>query len=400
MTTGKRLKDLQKNIVQLGNGQEVVKSVAIFGANASGKSNLLEALGSATEFILKGDRLLDADEDIWFYQPFLFDTFSENNPTSCEFEFVIDKILYHYVFSVIKKNVVSETLSYYPKNKEIVMFKRDGQHILCNKKHFQDNDVIGRVRPNVLALDKFARENSPQAANIIKEFFSKINVLERDERSSPSEFVKLMKEEKFEKFVTKLICSADLGIKKLSALKEEVPIEEIPDFIKERLNIKEDQKTIGKSSILAYHSVFNELNEDTGRLVGITFLKESYGTQAIISLAPLFYEVFTAGGLLLIDELDDSLHPLLFKQLVESMHVPNVEDPRPYQIIYTCHTPNVLSTSILRRDQIYLTNKSDSGESNIYSISSYKARKDKDLEKGYLDEKLFGGVPNLNSTLF
>jgi|GEM_PF-4739954 len=90
------------------------------------------------------------------------------------------------------------------------MFKRDGQHILCNKKHFQDNDVIGRVRPNVLALDKFARENSPQAANIIKEFFSKINVLERDERSSPSEFVKLMKEEKFEKFVTKLICSADL----------------------------------------------------------------------------------------------------------------------------------------------------------------------------------------------
>ncbi len=380
---------------------KLLKSNAIYGANASGKSNLLNAIKDMKRVVLTSfqNALIENFKEKSI-QPFKLSVETKELPSIFEIVFIQNDKQYRYGFEIKDNIISSEWLFHIPSKIETALFTREGDKININKTQFSEGAGLeGKTRNNVLFLSVCSQFNG-ETSNSIIEWFKKISFVSGidDDRYSGYTTNRIKKDEKFRNWVNKFI--SFLEISKLSVedeLLEQINIEEleIPEDKKElRLaleaiqSLQEKQKTIPK--LKAWHNVYNDLNiiQDT---ISFDFHnEESKGTQKLVYILGPIYDTLINGKILLIDELDSRLHTILCKYLLNLFHIFNKKNS---QFAFILHDTNILNSETFRRDQIWFSEKDQFGATKLFSLYDFgKVRKDAKFDKNYLKGD-YGAVP-------
>lgn len=381
-------------------GLKLMKSAIIYGANASGKTKLVEALGFMRHFILNSSKESQIDEPI-DVSPFLFSSETDNLPSTFEIIFIHKNIVYRYGFEVDNKMVHAEWLYQKTNIKEVEIFYRDLQEFDIHKTKFKVSDLIknDRIRPNALLLSVAASWNDRLAKKLF-DWFRSCNIISglKEEGYEGYSMARIQKNKENKSDAIKFLKSADLGIDDLNIKTldfDNLP-EEFPDALKEiiRKKSKEEKDVEFLSDVITFHKRFdsNNLFED---YVELSMEKdESSGTKKYFALSGPILETLKNGEILIVDELANKLHPNLACKLTEIFNSKE-KNPKNAQIIFNTHDTNLLSSGLFRRDQIWFTEKNRYGASTLYSLSDFKGvRKEEDFEKNYIKGK-YGAIPYL-----
>lgn len=392
------------NLIQTQlNDLSLLKSLVIYGANSSGKSNLFKAIQFVRWFILNSSKDFQANEEINVEQ-FRLSTETIQKPSFFEIEFIDNATRYRYGFEVDKIKITKEWLYSQIKTKENLLFSRDYQEIKISKKFDLSSEKLLKItRENALFLSVCAQFNIEIAISILKvireiKFLSGI-----DDTGSMDYTVKMMTNEKQNTFVNNFIKGANLGFNEVKI--EKIAITE--DLLNKSKIPKEIQKYILKSNedntvISTKHAVYDENNKIVGETYFDLMRDESLGTRKYFSLAGPIIDTLLNGKTLIIDEFDSRLHPVLIKAMIMLF---NSAENNPYnaQLIFASHNSTFINASnkLFRRDQIVIVDKNVYGVTRMESLFDKKIRKDASFEKDYLSGK-YEGIPlelKINSQL-
>ena len=374
-------KELNDNYVEIG-GNKVLKSAAIYGANASGKSNLFKIL-TLVVLMLRSSNSVDINAKLPLI-PFKLDKGSVNKPSEFEIKFILDETRYVYGFIADKDKIYDEYLYYYPNGRETKIFDRTN---INEYSYTQKDEKILREIEAKNAQNKFFLatatnwnfDKTKAAYNFLTNGIGTCNNLE---------ILKNMAYKMYETnpdylkdFAIDFLQKADFNIEDYQISQIDVPGEfltAIPEFIAKTLPDKPK----------AYQVLFKHKNSDNY----LSIDEESLGTQMIFAFIPFLADSLKNKKVLIIDELDKSLHPFLVQYIVEIFNDAEI-NKNGSQLIFNTHDTNLLDLNILRRDQIWFTEKnSETGESDLYSLSDFSVRKQENVEKGYMLGR-YGAVP-------
>lgn len=374
-------KELNDNYVEIG-GNKVLKSAAIYGANASGKSNLFKIL-TLVVLMLRSSNSVDINAKLPLI-PFKLDKGSVNKPSEFEIKFILDETRYVYGFIADKDKIYDEYLYYYPNGRETKIFDRTN---INEYSYTQKDEKILREIEAKNAQNKFFLatatnwnfDKTKAAYNFLTNGIGTCNNLE---------ILKNMAYKMYETnpdylkdFAIDFLQKADFNIEDYQISQIDVPGEfltAIPEFIAKTLPDKPK----------AYQVLFKHKNSDNY----LSIDEESLGIQMIFAFIPFLADSLKNKKVLIIDELDKSLHPFLVQYIVEIFNDAEI-NKNGSQLIFNTHDTNLLDLNILRRDQIWFTEKnSETGESDLYSLSDFSVRKQENVEKGYMLGR-YGAVP-------
>lgn len=377
-----------------------LKSAAIYGANASGKSNLFLALTVAILAVRQSnDRQLGMP--IFNITPFLFDSETASAPSSFEFIFWTEGVKYVYGFSATSTTVETEYLYAYKTAKPTTIFERDihdtpeYRFTLPSLKK-QLLPITERNTPNKLFLATATLWNCEETKAPLLWFQKGINTYSTD-YSSLLQFSGEMfandADNSLRHFTNDLLREADINIsdydfESVDVRKEDV-LRQMPSGVRELFSsIPLDY---GKNyNITTLHRI---QGSDGDSLFSLPLNMESKGTRNVFLLSPILKKAFKTGETVCIDEFDTSLHPLLVRYLVGLFHNPNINTANA-QLIISTHDLSLLTLKEYRRDQIYFIQKDqETGASELYSLDEYSPRANEDIRKAYLLGR-FGAVPN------
>lgn len=348
-------KALSHNMFPAAGGQ-VLKSVSVFGANASGKSNVIKGIKACVDMIRTSHTY--NENTIFAVAPFKFDGY-DKNPSSFFVRFIIDGIEYEYSFSMTRTEILTEQLFYYPKGRRSLVFSRNESKGPDKKNIYEFKHAIKRpmdVAANTSRKTLFISRASQMDRDIAKRvfrFFSEDVVLDYKESAMPIDnFMKTRKEQ-----ILEILNTADSDI----------------------VDIRIQGNTL---------KTFHRGNPD----IAFDFdTEESEGTKTLFLMMLSMIDIIRNGRTLLIDEIDTSLHPHLVENIINLFN--NSDNA---QLIYTTHNTHLLNTDFQRRDQVYFVNKREDGCSDLYSLYDFKDFRDTfDMEKAYLQGR-FDAVPNLS----
>jgi AAA15 family ATPase/GTPase len=359
----------------------LLKSACIYGANASGKSNFVKAYKFAIDFINNSSKESQVGEEIKI-TPFLLSTETENKPSLFEFVFIINDFKYRYGFEITKERVVSEWLFRTKKEKEYELFIRDFDNININNKLFDEGAGIeAKTRQNALFLSVVANFNGNISKLIIDSWLMPcITEIENIYTDWITNFCR--KCPKIKEEFKKILTVTDFGIE---------------DFIIEKTNKELSQELIKfkgiffEDKIKVYKQKYDQNNQPLEKILFDLEDQESRGTQKIFSIAGPILSSLTLGHILIIDEFETMLHPLLAQFLVKLFNS-NEHNPNNAQLIFTTHETNFLTNKLFRRDQIWFCEKNKYGATDLYSLNEYDVRHDASFEKDYLKGK-YGAIP-------
>lgn len=381
-----------------GVAEPVLPLAAIYGANASGKSNLLMALAFMRDAVTYSHRSWSPDGGVP-RDPFAWG--DPASPSLFEIVFLVDGTRYEYGFSTDGQAFLEEWLHAWPLGHKQVWFERDRQEMKFGEKLRGENRVVAEVtRPNALFLSASAQLQHEQLRPVHR-WISRIQVESLPHswpRPRTLSWMRLglaptgsgqqtlfapneesIRESRFAALL-ELLRAADVGI-------VDVKVVEEPDAYQQRTSF---QQGVHRRVYLRHQA------SESGWL---PLEEESHGTQTIFRLAAPLLEVIERGGVLVVDELERSLHPLLALQIVRQFNDPHL-NPKNAQLIFTTHDTNLLGTVLgepaLRRDQIWLTEKNKLGATEVYPLTDYQPRKLENLERGYLQGR-YGAIPFLAS---
>jgi len=387
------------------NNISLLKSAVIYGANASGKSSLIDAFRSLKSILRNS---IDIEKTKRYQaQPFLLNTETEGKETFLEIEFIIEEIIYRYGFKIAKNAVILQEWLYQKKLKikarEVRLFFREEQDITLGTLFKEGKLLAEKTRDNTLFLSVVAQFDGEISKNILT-WINQLNTisnLKSDEFEGFS-FSKFedKEDEEFKEKIINFIKQADVGIYnienkniKFDDLKQELNLDkEHLKKIPEELILKLEEE--GVSKIETVHMQYDKDNSfKTMKSFDLEF--ESDGTQKLLALSGPIIETLSKGEILVVDELDNSLHTELVEAIVQLFNSKET-NPNNAQLIFTTHDTNLLNQKLFRRDQIWFTQKDIYGVSELYSLVEYGTRNDLALEKNYLDGK-FGAVPHISS---
>lgn len=387
------------NVTNKGNNQVIevinenfnlLNSAVIYGANASGKSNIILALLFLKQFIINSTDI-KFGQNIPFYDPYCLDTFCSTEPSKFEIEFIIDTKRYIYKIEFTAKVVVYECLILIEKNKEIVLFERKLQKLTFDKKlKGKKANLIEQLLENNLFLTKGANNNILLLQEVYLYFLNKIvveynfitddyflkNILRQTNEIILNEDNLLINKSKIKKFLK----SADTGISEI-------------DF--KKVYINENNSKIFKYEPILYHKLYE--NEKFIGNVEFKLNQESKGTIKMFDLALLVLDVLENGKILLIDELDTSFHPLLTEYIINLFNDKNI-NKRNSQLIFTTHETSLLNLINFRIDQIWFMEKNKFGNSEMFSLAEFNSKEIENansLQNWYLNGR-FGGLPSID----
>lgn len=359
---------------------------AIYGANAAGKTNTLYALSYMIHAIRSSQSQWEPNGHT-YVQPFL--GIDSKSPSSFEVELYLDGQLYRYGFAANRHVILEEWMYSHPLGRERLLFKRsssEGSSIRTTKNFGSDTGSIEstkrRVRSNSLFLSAAAQDNHPAAALIYKYFqVAWYNVIS-DMDSKYSTF-------------TSTICSNPGGHKDivLSFLKIADP--SITDFVIEPIQGKGwNDYPSGKVPEDFFdddqrYNVSFRIGEGSGSFL-LPFDQQSKGVKKIYCLVGTVLVSLSQGHLIMLDELETSIHPHLARMIVDLFQDSRVNTGKS-QLLFTTHDTSLLDQTLLRRDQIWFVEKEE-GSSRLYSLLEFSPRKDADLETGYLRGR-YGAIP-------
>lgn len=374
----------EENTILLQN-LKLLKSAAVFGANASGKSNLFKAMNFAKNFILSSSKETQVNEKIPV-TPFLLSTITENEPSLFEFVFIIDDIKYRYGFRLNNIAVIDEWLFSANKAKESLLFERHEQNIKIGAKFKEGHRVIELTRKNALFLSVVAQFNGIIAETILKWFY-KFNIIEGFGIYNPVTVNYLENSDNKKEFM-EILKIADFSISDLKLL--EIDKNKAPKFIQDKLS-KLKASGINLKFMPEIKTLHNKYDKNNKIVETIEFdfnENESKGTKNLFSLIGPILDTINKGGILVIDELESNLHPLVSRFLIKLFHIKN----KNAQFIFNTHDTNLLNNKYFRRDQIYFVDKNKYEQSNLYSLYDYNIRYDRTFAKDYLEGK-FKAIP-------
>lgn len=397
-------KELEDTNIFIQNNYKLLKSNAVFGANASGKSNLLNAIKDMKRIVLSSfQNALIENYKEKSIQPYKLSTETKDLPSTFETVFIIKEKQYRYGFEIKDNIITSEWLFHIPSKIETFLFTREGSKIKINRTQFTEGvGLEGKTRDNVLFLSVCSQFNGSTSNSII-DWFKSVGFVSGidDDRYSGYTTNRIKNDEKFKNWINKFI--SFLEISKLSVedeLLEQLNIDEleIPDEKKELKlalealrSLQEKQKTVPK--LKSWHNVYNNNNIIQETIPFDFHNEESKGTQKLVYILGPIYDTLVNGKILLIDEFDSRLHTLLCKHLINLFHSLN---KRNAQFAFILHDTNVLNSAFFRRDQIWFTEKDQFGSTSLFSLNDYgKVRNDAKFEKNYLRGD-YGAVPYLD----
>ena len=403
---GERLPSLPKYDLK------VLPVAAIYGGNASGKTNLVKALHFAQELVVRGtqpDSLISVDSFC------LGSSHSGNQPTRFEFELFIDGMIYEFSFSLTHRSILEEKLVCVVGSKETVWYHRVHQKPNFHKSIAKDQALefaFKGTRDNQLFLTNAVSQQVLLFKPIYEWFKHRLVLIAPESKFGPFE---LFFDEKhpFYAKMNQMLAQLDTGISRLGS--EEVPFANAPfpealkKHLQEELAEGMTRRVIAEPSgdryivtrrkgdlqilckkLIAYH-----LNE-SGSAIKFDIQQESDGSQRIIDLLPAFLSIVSSDspGVYVIDEIDRSLHTLLIRQLLE-WYLASCSPESRSQLLFTTHNVLLMDQDLLRRDEMWVTERNTAGASTLLSFSEYKdVRSDKDIQKSYLQGRL-GGIPRL-----
>lgn len=377
-------KSLDNNLIQNTlKDDKLLKSAVIYGANASGKTNVLLALNFFKALVLNS-HTHQKGQGIKF-TPFKLDKDYLKKPTKFNIIFLKNNTKYDYSVSFNKEKIIEEKLYYYPNNKKATIFERKNTTEFKFTNEEKDQKFIAkRTIENVLYLSKSVHENLDLTIPAFDWFRDDLQFVGPYEPLISEEFTIniLNSDKKLKELVLKALWEADVGIEDIDANIEK--IENLPEGMPPELkNLIANQKgALKRNEIKTIHK-------------GVHFdfySEESEGTKRMFSLIGPWIDALRKGKILVIDELDTKLHHLLNIFLINLFHDPT-QNKKNAQLIFTTHNINLLDQDIFRRDQVWFTEKdSETGATDLYSLVEYSPRKDKDIQKGYLAGK-YGALP-------
>ena len=375
----------------------VLPVAAIYGANASGKTNVVLALQFMRNAVRNSHARWEPDKPIQL-DPFAGESAS---PTTFAADFLLDGVRYQYGFSAIPEAVLEEWVFAYPLGKKQAWFAREkGKPISFSAKLPGDNRTIERLtRPNSLFLSAAAQNNHEALSPLYRWFLRSLLFVVGERSKIRWQTIALCQDTESKDKLAQLLSLADLGIVDLR-------VEDAPNIQTSLMNAL----TLGiKDAPNIQTSLMNALTLGIKREVlflhqiGVSTLpfrqsQESKGTIAFLSLLDPVLRALDDGGVVCIDELDDSLHPLLAREVIR-LFSDAKRNPKGAQLIFNTHDTNLLSADVLRRDQIWFTEKARDGASQLYPLTDFKPRREENLESGYLQGR-YGAIPFLNSDSF
>jgi hypothetical protein len=395
----------------------ILKSAAVYGANASGKSNLIKSMSFARKLIVKGTEI-NSKIPINNFR-LNFDNY--NKPSKFQFDIKCKNKFYSYGFSVDSNKVHEELLYEINKFKSKLLFHRitkSENEIIVNfgkisalnsskEKQFLDFVAKG-TRANQLFLTESIQRNVKLFADVY-DWFRRILYIIFPETKYRGIELYLDKEEDFRRNLLELLQKFDTGIFDIKCEKYDIEreLKEIPTHIISNLKkdiMTKDTKIMLSSSenrryfiyrdekdvIMASKLMTKHKIKNSDELASFEINEESDGTQRIIDLLPALIKLRNSDNVFIIDEIDRSLHPLLIIKFLEFfLMAPSNSNS---QLIVTTHDTNLLNLNILRKDEIWFIEKNKDGESDLYSLEEFKPRYDRDIRKGYILGR-FGAIP-------
>lgn len=391
----------QNNLFSTGTSENIsfLKSKAIYGANASGKSNIIKALATFIRILknsVKDDKILNMVDS------FRLSTETENEPTFFQIIFWDENTKYRYGFELDDKNIFSEWLYGKPGKKEMCYFIREGNQILeLDKTNFAEGDKLNSLISDDIDNELF-RNNSLFLSTLSSFGFGKVSKRIIERISSFTIISGLghqgmyavagdsLEDEEKKKYILDFLKKGDIGIEDLSSV--EISNQDLPEDVEDE--IRKDFENKKRKLLLSSRKKFDDKNEFVENEVFSFRIHESEGTQKLFELSPFIYKALKENKVLVIDEFDARFHPLLTRKVLELF---NSKENRGAQLIVTTHDTNLLSSKLLRRDQIEFVEKDRYGVSHLYSLAEFKGiRNDASFEKDYIHGK-YGAIPFLGN---
>lgn len=383
------------NIEELN--ERVLKTTALYGANASGKTNLISAFSSAIMMIrLSNNR--QPEEKLLQMEPFAFDENTKKEPCEFEFIFYTNSNKYVYGFKADKDKVYEEYLYQYLSAKPTRIFERTN----CNEYKFLQiddaklNAIKSQNLDNKLFLATATTWNYDKTRAPYLWFANMIDTYMGGNEFNPYSIEAYNKDdenESLKKFTLKLLEEADIIIKDYNIEIEEAEMDARMIMQLKNMNVPSNviiPKTTVIKSITMSHEIIDKKGDT--QVYKLDLSNESSGTKIIFAMAPILKDVFEKGKIIIIDEIERSLHPNLVEMIIKFFHNPEINKANA-QLIFNTHDTNLLSLDLFRRDQIWFAEKDPKkGATELYPLDDFSVRKTENIQKGYLNGR-YGAIP-------
>ncbi len=379
----------------------VVPAAGVFGANASGKSNLLEAMDDMRMYVLESFRRDLLPGEHW---PFGLDPASQGRPSQYEVDLVLEGVRTEYGFALDRDRIVEEWALRYPRGRPVLLFHRRGEEVEVGASGRGETRTIEKLlRPNSLLLSAAAAANHSLLLPLHQWFRRNFQLAHERNRPSRQAFtVKRLSEDGHHERVMYMLRAADLGI--VGAKEHAVRLDPREKERMERAirlmvgdEIRLDDDELDRVLDVARFG-FKLLHQGAEDNVEFPPGRESLGTLVWLGLVGTVTAALADGAVLLADELDASLHPALVAEVIRLFQDPRT-NPNRAQLIFNSHDPTILGDSsedrLLGRDQIWFTEKLVDGNSRLYPLTELRPRKHEAIGRRYLDGR-YGAMPILS----
>lgn len=379
-------RELGANVITW-NGEKILKTIGLFGPNASGKSNILKAISFCCRMVLESHQ--HNEGTVFNFSPFKFDGYEEK-ASAFLIDFVHEKVEYEYSFTLTRTKILTENLYYYPNGRKAKIFTRDETTGMAKSQKYSFTDgVISRpldVAENTSTQTLYISRGSQMDRDICKKiyrFFMERFLLGLVPLSSLSA-EKLFIQNKDLIILALQTCDSD--ITDIAAVKEKVKLPSLPlPGITPQNGAFSQEVEMIRFETTHRHSLSVHFNLQ---------LEESAGTARFFNILLLLLAVVREGKSFMVDEFDSSLHAKLADFIIDLFHASSNA-----QFLYTTHNTNLIDVKRLRRDQVLFVNKKEDGSTEVYSLFDYKDfRENMDAEKGYLQGR-FDAVPHIDASL-
>ena len=386
-------REKMENLIQVPQ-YALLRTAAVYGANASGKTKLFQAFNFMREVVLTS---ADQQSNNWqkSYAPFLLDTYSADHPSVFEVVFLMDGIQYRYGFELNSERITAEWL-FRKRSKEVRLLEFDGgKSIYYNEKYINPKIIknleeANMFRVNSLIVSSLSLWNDTLSHNILN-WFRRNNVISASLNTMAPRILTALELPKMKEKMINFLRSADLGI--FDVTPNEISIDDLPNEIRRMLPEDAVNGPI-VSGISISHKRYDERHLPSGYAKLSLEKDESYGTYRFLSLAAPIIDALENGSVLWIDEIDNGLHYDLVRSLISLFQDTEI-NVRNAQLIINTHNISLIDEAdLFRRDQIFIVKKDRYGEASLIPVSDFRLRETAKVGKLYREGR-FGGVPYL-----
>lgn len=364
--------------------QRILKGIGIFGANASGKSNILRSLNAFAYTILQSAYFSEGQTNESIV-PFAFSEKGSKEPTVFDICFLFDSTKYFYHLALTRERIESETLSYSPNGRKVILLERNEGSLTLNRSLFNDQ-IRSVIRDRNLSNKPVVTFAAQFNIDILKNVYSFVKndllfISGLNEAQEHSIGALIDKDDQYRKFLVSLVKAADLSIDDVTVRKES------PNrYLKGETPDNPDRKDIFR--VYTTHQIGSATHS-------LSLEAESQGTLKVVAASKILYSALKSGSFIVFDEFGSSFHPDL-TQFLLSLFFDSTINTSGAQILFATHDTRLLNSMILRRDEIYISERdADKQYTKLYPLSDFSARKLENIENGFLNGRYIA-PPNID----